>query len=97
LTPGIGNLARQGRQTATLAALIFFLRNRIGVMTDRNSYPIRLPECDPIHWRKRIRMTLEKASCSEAGPKERLLRVAREYQRMAKYAEARQARQNNGI
>lgn len=61
-------------------------------MTDRNSYP----EFDSIHWRGRVRMTLVKASCSEAAPKARLLRVAREYERMAKYAEARQARQNDG-
>jgi hypothetical protein len=86
-----------GEKSAALEALIFFLRNRIGVMTDRNSYSIRPTECDPIHRRKRVRMTLEKASCSESGPKERLLRVAREYQRMAEYAEARQTRPNDGI
>lgn len=66
-------------------------------MTDRNSYPVRLTGCDSNHWRKRVRMTLEKASCSEAAPKERLLRIAREYERMAEYAEAKQARQNDGI
>ena len=64
-------------------------------MSDQYSYPVSIIGYDADYWRKRVRMTLEKASCSEARPKERLLRVAREYERMAQYAETKQACENN--
>ncbi len=66
-------------------------------MTDQNTHPVSIVGYDADYWRKRVRMTLEKASGCDARPKERLLRIAREYERMAKYAEARQACQNIGI
>lgn len=60
-------------------------------MNDQNSHLIPVVGYDSSYWRKRARMTLEKASSSEPVPKERLLRIAREYERMAEYAEARRA------
>jgi hypothetical protein len=54
----------------------------------------RINECDENHWRKRVQMTVEKASRADGGLKERLLRIAGEYQRMGEYAKARQKRES---
>ena len=58
-------------------------------MIGQSSYPLcPVIGYDSNYWRKRVRMTLEKVSNADAALKERLLRVAREYERMAEYAEA---------
>ena len=51
------------------------------VVTPREAY-------SPDHWRKRSKMTRERAACiSNPLERARLLRIATEYERLASYAE----------
>jgi hypothetical protein len=61
-------------------------------MTDRGAYPT-FPggSFDADYWRRRVRMTLEKTPKADDAQKQRLLRVAKEYERMAERAEAMRA------
>jgi hypothetical protein len=58
-------------------------------MNDQASPQIPIAGYDSRYW---ARMTHENASSSEAASRERLLRVARAYERIAEYVEATKTR-----